>query len=125
MKNIISKRFFALIAVMAFSLSVFAYAADVTGKYKGMATLEGAGAVDITAEIKVEDGKYSGTLDSALGNAAIVSGKLEDKKLTLDLDANGSAVTMTGTVTEDGKIKGDVTGAVNGTFELTRDAATR
>lgn len=120
-----SKRLLAALAVMVFSLSVFALTADLSGKYKGTANIEGAGALDITAEIKVEDGKYSGVLDSPLGNASIVGGKLEEDKVTLEMDANGSAVTMSGTVDKDGKISGNVSGAVSGTFELMREKAAR
>ena len=126
MKNIISKRLFAALAVCVLSLSVFAYSmADVSGKYKGTATIEGAGVLDVTAEIKVEDGKYSGSLDSPHGGATIVSGKMEEDKLTLDMDFGGNPITMSGTVDKDGKISGTVSGAATGTFELMRDKATR
>lgn len=125
MKNTISKRLFAALAACVLSLSVFAFTADIAGKYKGTANIEGAGTLDITADIKIEDGKYSGILNSPLGDASIVSGKVEEDKVTLDMDANGSPVTMSGTIAKDGKISGSVSGAVSGTFELMRDTATR
>ena len=121
MKNIISKRLFAALAVCVLSLSAFAYsAADVSGKYKGTVSVEGPGTLDVTAEIKVEDGKYSGMIDSPQGSAAIVSGKMEADKLTLETDFGGNAITFSGTVDKEGKISGTVSGAVSGTFEWMR-----
>ena len=125
MKNIISKRLFTALAMCVLSLSVFAYTADVAGKYTGSANLEGAGTLNIKAEIIVKDDKFSGSISSDAGGATITGGSYADKKLSLTLDANGDAATMSGTVADDGKITGDVSGAFTGTFQLTRDAAAR
>lgn len=126
MKNIISKRLFAALALFILSVSVFAYAAaDVSGKYKGTVSVEGPGTLDVTAEIKVEEGKYSGVIDSPQGSATIVSGKMESDKLTLETDFGGNAITFSGTVDKEGKISGTVTGAVTGTFEWMREKETR
>lgn len=112
-------------AMLLLSLSVFAYTADVAGKYTGTAELEGAGTVNIKAEIIVKEDKFSGSVDSDMGRATITGGSFAENKLTLQIDAGGDAATMSGTVGEDGKITGDVSGAFKGTFQLTRDAATR
>lgn len=118
MKNKISKRLFAALAMLVLSLSVFAYTADIAGKYTGSADLEGTGTLAIKAEIIVKDNKYSGSVDSDMGNATITGGSFAENKLTLQIDAGGDAAIMTGTVGADGKISGDVSGAFKGTFEL-------
>lgn len=125
MKKIFSKRLFAALAMCVLSLSVFAATADIAGKYTGSANLEGAGTLNIKAEIVVKDDKYSGTIDSDMGSATITGGSYADKKLSLTLDAGGDTATMSGAVAADGKISGDISGAFKGTFQLTPDAATR
>lgn len=125
MKNLISKRLFAALAMLTLSLSVFAYTADVAGRYTGAANIEGAGTLGIKAEILINDDKYSGTIDTDMGGATITSGSYADKKLTLTIDAGGDSATMTGTVADDGKISGSIIGAFTGTFQLTPNAAAR
>lgn len=110
---------------MVFSLSVFALTADISGKYKGTVSVEGPGTLDVTAEIKVADGKYSGMIESSQGSAAIVSGKMEADKLTLETDFSGNPITFSGTVDKEGKISGTVSGAVSGTFEWMREKEAR
>lgn len=125
LKNSILKKFFAIALIALFSLSVFALNADIAGKYTGSATLDGAGTLNIKAEIVEQDGKYSGSIDSDMGSAAITGGSFAENKLTLTLDAGGDSATMTGTVAEDGKIAGDISGAFKGSFELMKEKPTR
>lgn len=126
MKKIFSKRLSVALATIVFSLSVLAHpTADIAGKYSGSANLDGAGTLNINVEIIVKDDKFSGAVNSDMGSATITGGSYADKKLTLEIDAGGDAATMTGTVADDGKISGNVSGAFTGTFQLTRDASTR
>jgi hypothetical protein len=125
MKNLNRKYFLALAVMCVLSLSVFAYTADIAGKYTGSADIEGAGTLAITAEIVVKEDKISGSINSDAGTVAITGGSYADNKVSLTLDVSGDAATMSGTVGDDGKITGDVSGAFKGTFQMTRDKATR
>ena len=121
MKNIFTKRLSVLAAVFLLAASAFAYFAGVEGKYKGSATLEGLGIVPVTAELKGSDDKLSGVINSDQGDAQILDGNFKDGKITLQITVGDTGATINGTVDEQGKIAGSVTGdQINGTIEMSR-----
>ncbi|MGI8469119.1 MAG: hypothetical protein ACR2N3_11780 [Pyrinomonadaceae bacterium] len=121
MKNMIVKRLSAVAALFVFSMSVFAFAAGIEGKYKGLANLEGLGNIAVTAEIKGSDDKLSGNITSSQGDAQILDGSVKDGKLTLQIAVGDTAATVNGTVDDKGKITGSISGdQINGTIEMSR-----
>jgi hypothetical protein len=95
----------------------------VSGKYEGVAKSEAMGDIPLTVEIKNDNGKLSGKIDSPQGPAPITSGTFADGKITMKFDAGGSEGTVTAMLTGD-KISGKwELGGQGGTLELKRAGA--
>ncbi|MFP5263873.1 MAG: hypothetical protein ACLGJB_18485 [Blastocatellia bacterium] len=94
-------------------------AADtVSGKYEGVAKSDQMGEIPLTVELKNDNGKLSGKIETPQGPAAITSGTYADGKLTMKFDAGGNEGTVTATVSGD-KITGKwELGGVGGPLEL-------
>jgi hypothetical protein len=104
------KRLFLTLTALL-SLSISAFAADVTGKW----TAEipgGRGPQTTTFNFKVDGSKLSGSVATQRGDAPITEGKVDGDNIsfTQTLSFNGNDITMT----YKGVVKGD-------TIELTRD----
>jgi hypothetical protein len=99
-------------------------AADtVSGKYEGVAKSDQMGEIPLTVELKNDNGKLSGKIETPQGPAAITSGTYADGKLTMKFDAGGNEGTVTATVTGD-KITGKwELGGVGGPLELKKSGA--
>ena len=99
-------------------------AADtLSGKYEGVAKSDQIGDIPLTVEIKNDNGKLSGKIDTPQGPAAITSGTYADGKLTMKFDAGGNEGTVTATVNGD-KISGKwELGGQGGPLELKRSTA--
>jgi hypothetical protein len=99
-------------------------AADtLSGKYEGVAKSDQMGDIPLTVEIKNDNGKLSGKIDTPQGPAAITSGTYADGKLSMKFDAGGNEGTVTGTLTGD-KISGKwELGGQGGPLELKRSGA--
>src|ERR1044071_3336540 len=110
---------FFLLALIAPNL--FAQTTDISGKYEGIADIQGRGKLPISAEIRQKEGKISGVLNTPLGPASTIEGRCTDGNLLLTLDAGGDDIFLSGKVDADRRISGEVSGAVaKGTFELKR-----
>ncbi|HVG21860.1 MAG TPA: hypothetical protein VNI02_22685 [Blastocatellia bacterium] len=99
-------------------------AADtVSGKYEGVAKSDQMGEIPLTVELKNDNGKLSGKIETPQGPAPITSGTYADGKLTMKFDAGGNEGTVTATVNGD-KITGKwELGGVGGPVELKRSGA--
>ena len=99
-------------------------AADtLSGKYEGVAKSDQMGDIPLTVEIKNDNGKLSGKIDTPQGPAAITSGTYADGKLSMKFDAGGNEGTVTATVSGD-KISGKwELGGQGGPLELKRSGA--
>ncbi|MFY9610663.1 MAG: hypothetical protein WAU45_18885 [Blastocatellia bacterium] len=78
---------------------------NLSGKYEGVAKSDQLGDIPLTVEIKNDNGKLSGKIDTPQGPAAITSGTYADGKVTMKFDAGGNEGTVTATVAGD-KITG-------------------
>lgn len=78
---------------------------NLSGKYEGVAKSDQLGEIPLTVEIKNDNGKLSGKIDTPQGPAAITSGTYADGKVTMKFDAGGNEGTVTATVAGD-KITG-------------------
>lgn len=78
---------------------------NLSGKYEGVAKSDQLGDIPLTVEIKNDNGKLSGKIDTPQGPAAITSGTYADGKVTMKFDAGGNEGTVTATVVGD-KITG-------------------
>jgi hypothetical protein len=78
---------------------------NLSGKYEGVAKSDQLGDIPLTVEIKNDNGKLSGTINTPQGPAAITSGTYADGKVTMKFDAGGNEGTVTATVAGD-KITG-------------------
>lgn len=78
---------------------------NLSGKYEGVAKSDQLGDIPLTVEIKNDNGKLSGKIDTPQGPAAITSGTYADGKITMKFDAGGNEGTVTATMTGD-KITG-------------------
>jgi hypothetical protein len=96
---------------------------SLSGKYEGVAKSEQLGDIPLTVEIKNDNGKLSGKIDTPQGPAAITSGTYADGKVTLKFDAGGNEGTVTATLAGD-KITGkwELAGQ-GGALELKRAGA--
>jgi hypothetical protein len=78
---------------------------NLSGKYEGVAKSDQLGDIPLTVEIKNDNGKLSGKIDTPQGPAAITSGTYADGKVTMKFDAGGNEGTVTATIAGD-KITG-------------------
>jgi hypothetical protein len=95
----------------------------LSGKYEGVAKSEQIGDIPLTVEIKNDNGKITGKIETPQGPAAITGGTYENGKLTMKFDAGGNEGTVTATVDGD-KITGKwELGGQGGGLELKRAVA--
>jgi len=92
----------------------------LSGKYEGVAKSEQIGDIPLTVEIKNDNGKVSGKIDTPQGPAPITGGTFDNGKLTMKFDAGGNEGTVTAMLDGD-KITGkwELAGQ-GGTLELKR-----
>lgn len=94
----------------------------LSGKYEGVAKSEQMGDIPLTVEIKNDNGKLSGKIDTPQGPAAITSGTFDNGKIVMKFDAGGNEGTVTATLVGD-KISGKwELGGQGGALELKRAA---
>ena len=93
---------------------------ELSGKYEGVAKSAALGEIPLTVEIKNDNGKLSGKLDTPQGTIMITDGSYKDGKVALKFDAGGNEGTVNAQM-KDGKIVGEWTLAgQTGTLELKR-----
>ena len=119
------RRFTAPLAVLLLLAAAAAQTKDeLSGKYEGVAKSAALGEIPLTVEIKNDNGKLSGKLDTPQGTIMITDGSYKDGKVALKFDAGGNEGTVTAQM-KDGKIVGDWTLAgQTGTLELKKAGAT-
>ena len=101
----------ALIALL--SLSIAAFAADVSGTWTGQAPGRGGVIVTQTYTFKVEGSKLTGTVAGPAGELPINDGKVAGDKISFSQSTTGRAMNVTLRYT--GLVKGD-------TIEMRRTA---
>lgn len=96
----------------------------LSGKYEGVAKSDQLGEIPLTVEIKNDNGKLSGKIDSPQGPAPITGGTFDNGKIVMKFDAGGTEGTVTAMLV-DNKITGkwELAGQ-GGTVELKRAAMT-
>lgn len=96
----------------------------LSGKYEGVAKSDQIGDIPLTVEIKNENGKLTGKIETPQGPAAITSGTFDSGKIVMKFDAGGTEGTVTATLDGD-KISGKwELGGQGGGLELKRAAMT-
>lgn len=92
----------------------------LSGKYEGVAKSDQMGDIPLTVEIKNDNGKLSGKIDTPQGPAAITSGTFDSGKIVMKFDAGGNEGTVTAMLNGD-KISGKwELGGQGGSLELKR-----
>jgi SAM-dependent methyltransferase len=92
---------------------------SLAGHYQGTATSP-QGTVPVTADLRLVDGKPTGSLDSGDGPIAITGAVLIGDQVVLTLDMGGSPGNIKG-LAKGGRIEGEWTlGGMSGTLALTR-----
>ena len=96
----------------------------LSGKYEGVAKSDQMGDIPLTVEIKNDNGKLSGKIDTPQGPAAITGGTFDAGKVVMKFDAGGNEGTVTATLVGD-KISGKwELGGQGGSLELKRASMT-
>jgi hypothetical protein len=93
-------------------------AADISGKYEGVAKSEAFGEIPLTVNLKNVGGKLSGTIETPQGPANITDGSYADGKVTLKFDAGGNEGIVTATLNGDKIVGKWELGGAGGTLEL-------
>jgi hypothetical protein len=93
-------------------------AADISGKYEGVAKSEAFGEIPLTVNLKSNGSKLSGTIETPQGPANITDGSYADGKLTLKFDAGGNEGTVTATINGDKIVGKWELGGAGGTLDL-------
>ncbi len=92
----------------------------LSGKYEGVAKSDQIGDIPLTVEIKNDNGKLSGKIDTPQGPAAITGGTFDNGKIVMKFDAGGNEGTVTAMLDGD-KISGKwELGGQGGGLELKR-----
>jgi hypothetical protein len=93
---------FALLALSAvasaasFNKSTYEPAQDkLSGRYEGVAKSDQLGEIPLTVEIKNDNGKLTGKIETPQGPAAITSGTFDNGKIVMKFDAGGNEGTVT------------------------------
>ncbi len=116
-----SRNFIFAFLLALLVLNVIGQTPEITGKYEGIADVQGPGKLRISADIRENGGKVSGVVHTPLGDAQIVAGTFTSGVLALTLDAGGDDLYLSGRVSDDRAFAGEVSGAnAKGTFELKR-----
>jgi len=94
----------------------------LSGKYEGVAKSDQIGDIPLTVEIKNDNGKLTGKIETPQGPAAITSGTFDAGKIVMKFDAGGNEGTVTAML-EGEKISGkwELAGQ-GGALELKRAA---
>lgn len=95
-----------LAMVLALALAVGAFAADITGAWKGETKTRNGDTREVTFNLKASGDKLTGTVDMGMGGPAEISnGKVEGETVSFDVkrEFNGNSFTMHYT----GKVSGD------------------
>jgi hypothetical protein len=104
-------------------ITAFAQGDTLSGKYDGTAKVTGSPDVQITLELKNENGKISGHLTSGQTSTEISEGTLTEGKLSLKLGAAAKDGVLTAKVDGD-KLTGEwIAGSQKKTVELKKAAA--
>jgi hypothetical protein len=77
----------------------------LSGKYEGVAKSDQIGDIPLTVEIKNDNGKLTGKIDTPQGPAAITGGTFDNGKIVMKFDAGGNEGTVTAMLNGD-KISG-------------------
>ncbi|HKQ05929.1 MAG TPA: hypothetical protein VJ464_12405 [Blastocatellia bacterium] len=93
-------------------------AADISGKYEGIAKSEAFGEIPLTVNLKNNGGKLTGTIETPQGPANITDGSYADGKLTLKFDAGGNEGTVTATLAGEKIVGKWELGGASGTLDL-------
>jgi hypothetical protein len=94
----------------------------LSGKYEGVAKSDQIGDIPLTVEIKNENGKLTGKIETPQGPAAITGGTFDNGKIVMKFDAGGNEGTVTAMLDGD-KISGKwELGGQGGGLELKRAA---
>ena len=68
---------------------------NLSGKYEGVAKSDQIGDIPLTVEIKNDNGKVTGKIETPQGPAAITGGTFENGKIVMKFDAGGNEGTVT------------------------------
>ena len=115
--------FTPLVALLILSASAWAQdkksgADSLSGSYKGTGKSDATGEFPLSVDVKVANGKVTGTISSPQGDAAITDGTYADGHITLKFDAAGQEGTVTAEF-KGGKIVGTwALAGINGTLDL-------
>ena len=94
----------------------------LSGKYEGVAKSDQMGDIPLTVEIKNDNGKLTGKIDTPQGPAAITSGTFDNGKIVMKFDAGGNEGTVTAMLVGE-KISGKwELGGQGGPLELKKSA---
>src|SRR5215471_14640287 len=97
---------------------------NLSGKYEGVAKSDQIGDIPLTVEIKNDNGKLTGKIETPQGPAAITGGTYDNGKIVMKFDAGGNEGTVTATLDGD-KITGKwELGGQGGGLELKRAGMT-
>ncbi len=94
----------------------------LSGKYEGVAKSDQMGEIPLTVQIKNDNGKLTGSIETPQGPAAITGGTFDGGKIVMKFDAGGNEGTVTAMLDGD-KISGKwELGGQGGGLELKRAA---
>lgn len=113
------------VLLLAFSLSVSAFAADVSGKWNVVAKDPGGNEIKAELNLKADGAKLTGTMGGPDGTIQLESVEFKESVLTYKLDYAGTPVSVKMTLEGD-KLKGNYStdGGDSGPIEAERAGAT-
>ncbi len=95
----------------------------VSGKYEGVAKSDQIGDIPLTVEIKNDNGKLSGKIDTPQGPSQITSGTFADGKIMMKFDAGGNEGTVEAMLNGDKIVGKWALSGMGGPLELKRAGA--
>jgi hypothetical protein len=94
------KLVFSLLVLIAGT--VFSYAAEIDGKWKGTFGAPGGGeGMELTFTFKADGEKLTGSITTQMGDMQFTNGKISGKEFSFDVDMQGMVIKHKGTIDGD------------------------
>ena len=90
------RKLFITAALLCCFTAVFAFFADINGKWSGVLTTPDGNQFPLTYTFKADNDKLTGTAQNPEGTVDITDGKIKGDSLSFNIEANGAKIGHTG-----------------------------
>jgi hypothetical protein len=96
------RKLFTTVALLCCFTAVFAFFADVNGKWSGVLSTPDGNQFPLNYTFKTDNDKLTGTAQNPQGTVDITDGKIKGDSLSFNVEANGAKIGHSGKYFSDG-----------------------